>query len=71
MLGRRELPDRNTTGRRVGEFEPLFRWVAESGERLVRIHVIDGLRPIGLRHEGNDGAKGQTTATICRNMGPL
>ena len=36
---------KNPVGKNAGEFEPLFDWAVESGERLVRIHVTTGPRP--------------------------
>ncbi|MCX7017061.1 MAG: cellulase family glycosylhydrolase [Candidatus Sumerlaeota bacterium] len=36
---------KNPVGKNAEEFEPLFDWAVESGERLVRIHVTTGPRP--------------------------
>jgi hypothetical protein len=39
------LLGRNATGRRPEEFDLLFQWASEAGEKLVRIHVTDVMRP--------------------------
>ena len=34
-------------GWQVKQFEPLLKWAGESGEKIVRIHVTDGMVPSG------------------------
>jgi len=41
----RFLLGRNPTGWQVAQFAPLFRWAAQAGERIVRIHLMNGMMP--------------------------
>ena len=48
-LGGRQtfLLGRNPTGWQVSQFAPLLQWAAESGEKMVRIHLTTGMPPRG------------------------
>jgi hypothetical protein len=49
------LLGRNATGRNPEEFEAPFRWAAEEGDKLVRIHVIDGIQTLGPPGDVEEG----------------